>query len=158
MKRIKRSGLTVIGVSRNRGRQIDTRRYYTIPELTKLTGLTRRQVEYWTSLRLIIPNLRTPSMRGGKPATFYSTAEALKILIFSDVKQRGFSLAQIRQLNRNIAANRVRLHDAGTYLLTDGVTVLYARNNNEVVDILKHNRQMLLVPIQEQIERLKKVA
>jgi hypothetical protein len=97
-------------------------------------------------------------MRGGKPATFYSTAEALKILIFSDVKQRGFSLAQIRQLNRNIAANGIRLHDAGTYLLTDGVTVLYARNNNEVVDILKHNRQMLLVPIQEQIERLKKVA
>lgn len=158
MKRMKRSGLTVIGVSRNSGRRITARRHYTIPELTKLTGLTRRQVDYWTTLRLITPTLRTPGIRGGKPATFYSTAEALKILIFSDVKQRGFSLTQIRQLNRNIASNGVQLHDAGTYLLTDGVTILYARNNNEVVDILKNNRQMLLVPIQEQIERLKNVA
>jgi len=143
------------------GNRVDSQKryYYTIPELTKLTGLSRRQIDYWAAMKLITPSLRSPGVRGGgKPASFYSTSEALKVLIFSDVKQRGFSLLQIRQLQRNFDTNDVRLAEAGTYLLTDGVTILYAGSDNEVVDILKHNRQMLLVPIQEQIERLKSVA
>jgi DNA-binding transcriptional MerR regulator len=134
------------------------KRHYTIPELSKLTGLTRRQLDYWASLKLITPALRNPAIRGGKPASFYSASEALRVLIFSDVKTRGFSLLQIRQLQRNFDSNDVRLDEAGTYLLTDGVTILYAKSDHEVIDILKSNRQMLLVPIQEQIERLRRVA
>ena len=134
------------------------KRYYTIPELTKLTGLTRRQLDYWAAQKLITPTLRNPRLRGGQPASFYSTSEALKILIFSDVKRRGFSLVQIRQLQRNFISNGVKLDGAGTYLLTDGVTILYAKSNTEVVDILKSNRQMLLVPIQDQLALLKGVA
>lgn len=132
--------------------------YYTIPELAKITGLSRRQLDYWAAKKLITPSLKNPGVRGGKPASFYTTSEALKILIFSDVKQRGFSLLQIRQLQRNFATNDVRLDEAGTYLLTDGVTIFYANSDNEVVDLLKHNRQMLLVPIHDQMERLKRVA
>ncbi len=155
MKNQIRSPITIIGKSLTRRGK---KGYYTIPQLTKLTGLSRRQIDYWTSMNLITPSLRDPAIRGGKPASFYSTLEALKILIFSDVKKRGFSLLQIRQLQRNFASNNVRLDEAGTYLLTDGVTIFYANDDNEVVDILKSNRQMLLVPIQEQIERLKEVA
>jgi len=158
MKKRKRISLTVVGSELGRHRN-GGKKFYTIPELTKLTGLSRRQVDYWTALRLISPSLRDPDAHGGgKPASFYSTMEALKVLIFSDVKQRGFSLGQIKQLNRNLAVNKVKLDEVGAYLLTDGVTILYASSDNEVVDILKNNRQMLLVPIQEQIERLKQVA
>ena len=157
MSKKKRKPLAVI--RRALGTRAAPKRFYTVPELTKLTGLSRRQVDYWTAMKLITPSFRNPSIRGGgKAASFYSTSEALKVLIFSDVKSRGFSLLQIRQLQRNFASNDVRLDEAGTYLLTDGVTILYAKNDNQVVDILKNNRQMLLVPIQEQIERLKRVA
>jgi hypothetical protein len=45
------------------------------------------------------------------------------------------------------------------YLLTDGYSVYYANSNNEVTDILKHHRQMLLlVPLREQVEKLKAAA
>lgn len=134
------------------------KRYYTIPELTKLTGLSRRQVDYWAANNLITPSLRNSEVRGGKPASFYSASEALKILIFSDLKQRGFSLMQIRQFHRNLAGNGVSLDEAVSYLLTDGVSIFYAKSEGEVIDILKSNRQMLLVPIQEQLERLRRVA
>jgi len=158
MKKKRTIALSFVGPELGKQRN-GTKKYYTIPELTKLTGLSRRQIDYWTSVNLIEPSLRNHAQRGGgKPASFYSTLEALKILIFSDVKQRGFSLTQIRQLNRNIAVNRVKLDQAGAYLLTDGVTILYANSNNEVIDILKNNRQMLLVPIRAQVERLKQVA
>jgi DNA-binding transcriptional MerR regulator len=136
----------------------DAKRYYTISELTKLSGLTRRQIDYWTAQDLIAPSLRNSGVRGGKPASFYSASEALKILVFSDVKQRGFSLMQIRQLHRNLGSNRVRLDEAGSYLLTDGVSIFYARDEGEVIDILKSNGQMLLVPIHDQIKRLRSVA
>ena len=155
MKKTAAAALTVIDRDLSRHGK---KRYYTIPELTKLTGLTRRQLDYWASEKLITPSLKNPRIRGGKPASFYSPTEALKILIFSDVKRRGFSLIQIRQLQRNFVGNGVTLDEAGTYLLTDGVTIFYARSDTEVIDILKNNRQMLLVPIRDQIERLRRVA
>jgi DNA-binding transcriptional MerR regulator len=158
MKKRRRSSLSFVGPELGKHRT-GKKKYYTIPELARLTGLSRRQIDYWTELKLIAPSLKNPDAHGGgKPASFYSTLEALKILVFSDVKQRGFSLAQIRQLNRNVAGNGVKLDEVGAYLITDGVTILYASSDNEVVDILKNNRQMLLVPIHEQIEKLKKVA
>ena len=155
MKRRSTTPLTIIDRDLSRHGK---KRHYTIPELTKLTGLTRRQLDYWASQRLITPSLSNSSVRGGKPASFYSASEALKILIFSDVKRRGFSLVQIRQLQRNFLSNGVRLSEVGTYLVTDGVTILYAKSDTEVIDILKNNRQMLLVPIQDQIARLSSVA
>lgn len=154
-KRSRTRRLAILGATVKRQNE---KRYYTITELTKLTGLSRRQIDYWTAKNLITPTLRNPGVRGGKPASFYSTAEALKILIFSDVKQRGFSLMQIGQLHENFASNDVRLDEVGTYLLTDGLSIFYASNEGEVIDILKNNGQMLLVPIHEQIERLKIVA
>jgi DNA-binding transcriptional MerR regulator len=153
----KRAAAAFTVIDRDLGR-LGKKRYYTIPELTKLTGLTRRQLDYWASKKLIAPSVTNPQQRGGKPASFYSPTEALKILIFSDVKRRGFSLIQIRQLQRNFVGNGVRLDEAGTYLVTDGVTIFYARSDTEVIDILKNNRQMLLVPIRDQIERLSRVA
>lgn len=157
MYKKKKNGITVLGRTLTTKRQSD-KRYYTIRELITLTGLSRRQIDYWAGLKLITPSLRNPRVRGGKPASFYSAQEALKILVFSDVKSRGFSLLQIRQLQRNFITNGVELDEVGTYLLTDGVTIFYAKNDNEVIDILKSNRQMLLVPIQDQMERLKRVA
>ena len=158
MKNNRRDPLSVVRphLTKSRGGKS---KYYTIPELTKLSGLSRRQIDYWAGIELISASLKNSGARGGgKPSSFFSTAEALKVLIFSDVKKRGFSLTQIRQLNRNFVVNDIKLDQAGSYLLTDGITILYANSDNEVIDILKNNRQMLLVPIQEQIERLKIVA
>lgn len=158
MKKKTRTALSIIGPDLS-ARTSKGKRYFTIPELTKLAGLSRRQVDYWVKLDLITPTMQNPRTRGGgKPASFFSRAEALKLLIFSDVNRRGFSVQQIRQLYRNILRSRVRLDEAGSYLLTDSVTILYAKNNSEAIDLLKHNRQMLLIPIQEQLEKLEKVA
>jgi len=53
----------------------------------------------------------------------------------------------------------MRLDNSSGYLLTDGYSVYYAEDNNAVVDILKHHRQMLLlVPIQEQVAKIQEAA
>lgn len=158
MKRKTRTALSIIGPDAS-ARASTAKRYFTIPELTKLSGLSRRQVDYWVKLELITPTIQNARTRGGgKPASFFSRTEALKLLIFSDVNRRGFSVQQIRHLYRNIQHSRVRLDEIGSYLLTDSVTILYAKDNNEAIDLLKHNRQMLLIPLKDQLEKLEQVA
>ena len=80
-------------------------------------------------------------------------------MIICHLKRAGFSLRQIQQVARNLEEHGIRLDASENYLLTDGYSVYYASSDNEAVDILKHHRQMLLlVPVYEQIEKLKRVA
>ena len=80
-------------------------------------------------------------------------------MVIADLKRRGFSLRQIQQVARNLEEHGISLEKSENYLLTDGYSVYYASNNNEVTDILKHHRQMLLlVPMHEQVQRLRLAA
>jgi len=49
--------------------------------------------------------------------------------------------------------------DAHSYLLTDGHSVQVLNGSDEVIDILRHKRQMLLlVSVEDQVKKLKKIA
>ena len=136
-----------------------TENLYTAPELMRLTGMTRKQVTYWARIGLLQPKLRNPKASPGQPGLFYSTVEILKALIICDLRRAGFTPRQVQQVARNLEQQGMRLDESQAYLLTDGYSIYYASNDNEVVDLLKHHRQMLLlVPLQEQIEKLKKAA
>lgn len=135
------------------------KRQYTVPELIGLTGISRKQVDYWTKTQLLSPLMRDTKAVVGRPASFYTAAEVVKAMIIADLKRAGFSLRQIQQVARNLEEHGIGLAKAENYLLTDGFSVYYANSDNEVIDILKHHRQMLLlIPIHEQVEKLRKVA
>jgi len=135
------------------------KRLYTIPELLGLTGMTRKQASYWAQIKLLSPRMRETKARAGSPSSFYSAEEVVKAMIICDLKRAGFSLRQIQQVTRNLEEHSIMLDESEHYLLTDGYSVYYAYSDNEAVDILKHHRQMLLlVPVHEQVEKLKKVA
>jgi DNA-binding transcriptional MerR regulator len=135
------------------------KRLYTVPELLRLTGMTRRQASYWDKTGLLNPTLRRSDAPTGKPSSFYSAADVIKALIVCHLRRSGFTPSQVQQVARNLEEHRIRLDAPETYLLTDGYSVYYAHSDNEVVDIHKHNGQMLLlVPIHEQVEKLRKAA
>lgn len=135
------------------------KRLYTVPELLRLTGMTRKQAAHWAKIGLLNPALRDSTAPTGRPSSFYSAVDVIKALILCDMRRAGFSPRQIQAVARNLEGHGLKLDAPETYLLTDGYSVYYANSNNEVVDILKHNRQMLLlVPIHEQVEKLKQAA
>lgn len=135
------------------------KRLYTVSDLVRVVGISRTQVGYWRRNKLLIPTLQASGARGSNPAYFYSPDDVMRALIFAYLKQRRFSLRQIKQVARNIEKDGVRLDKSGTYLLTDGYSVYYANNDHEAVDVLKHHGQMLLlVPIHEQLEKLRTAA
>jgi len=132
---------------------------YTAPELMQLTGMTRKQVTYWARIGLLKPKLRNPKALPGQPGLFYSAVEIIKALIVCDLRRAGFTPRQVQQVARNLERQGMRLDESKAYLLTDGYSVYYASSDNEVIDLLKHHRQMLLlVPLREQLEKLKKAA
>lgn len=132
---------------------------YTAPELMRLTGMTRKQVGYWAKIGLVAPALHDPLAGTGKPALFYSAAQVVKALIVCELRRAGFTLRQVQLVARNLEEHGLRLDKSEAYLLTDGHSVYYALSDDEVVDVLKHRRQMLLlVPIHEQVAKLREVA
>jgi DNA-binding transcriptional MerR regulator len=134
-------------------------RLYTVSQLTRLSGMTRKQAVYWAHVNLLTPALQVPEARGKNPAYFYSSEEVLRALIFCELKRSGFSLQQIKEVARNLEKDGVRLENAETYLLTDGYSVYYADSDHEVVDILRHHRQLLLlIPVREQVRKLTEAA
>jgi len=135
------------------------KRLYTVPELLRLTGMTRKQATHWAKIGLLSPALRDTKAPTGKPSSFYSAVDVIKALIFCDLRRAGFTPSQVQKVARNLEEHGLRLAAPEPYLLTDGYSVYYANSDNEVVDILRHNRQMLLlIPIHEQVEKLRNAA
>jgi DNA-binding transcriptional MerR regulator len=135
------------------------KRLYTAPELMRLAGMSRKQVSYWAHIGLVAPAFHDPQAVGGRPSLFYSATEVVKAMIICELRRRGFSLRQVQEVAKNLEEREINLYDSQAYLLTDGYSVYYAYDDGGVVDVLKNHRQLLLlVPIHEHVEKLRRVA
>lgn len=130
-----------------------------VSELMRMTGLTRAQVVNLEKTGLVVPKWRKYSdSRPERPEVLYSEKEILKALIISDMRDAKFSLQQVRNAVKNLEAMGFRL-DMRSHLLTDGYDIFVADDEEKVIDVLRNNRQMLLlVSIEDQIQKLQKIA
>jgi DNA-binding transcriptional MerR regulator len=148
------SVLRPVSVRSSRGQR--AQHLYTIAEVMRLASMSRRQVTYWSEIGLLSPALHPT--RALKPAVYFAGTEVLKAMIICDLRRRGLTPKQVQQVANNLQDLNLTLSEDESYLLTDGYSVYYAFSNAEVVDVLKRHRQMLLVPVHEQIARMQEVA
>lgn len=121
----------------------------------KIAKMSRAKLAFYEDTGLIGPAFREYSeSRPLRPAVFYSEKDVLKALIITDMHEAGFTTHQLRAAIANLEDMGFRF-DASSHLLTNGESVYVAATPDAVIDILKRNRQMLLlVSIQDQIERV----
>jgi DNA-binding transcriptional MerR regulator len=131
---------------------------FTIPEIERIANVSRRQVNYWEKIGLLKSTFQNLKSQDGKVSFYFSRVEVIKALIFCEMKNRGFTLHQIKMVARNLLAMNFDLEKSGSYILSDGYSVYLAETDKQVVDILRHARQMILIPIEDQLEKLKKAA
>jgi DNA-binding transcriptional MerR regulator len=121
-----------------------------------LTGLSREKIEYMCTKGFIAEPRRKFSRSRSKLALlFFPVRDVLKALIIADIRAAGFSFQQVRKLAENLEELGVEL-DERAFLLTDGDSIQVADSNEQVVDVLRHKRQMyLLVSLEDQVAKLR---
>ena len=138
---------------------------FTSREVEFLTGLTNRNLQYWDEQGAFIPSLSRPAGRrpgkGGR--RIYSALDVLVLQAVAALKRKGMSFQRIRktlEVLRDEMGIERPFHaalkgDGRMNLLTDGKNFYLCRNDREVVNILKHSGQYLLLPLGELAQDLK---
>ena len=153
-KRSKVKGLQGFQQALELARDLKNRRY-TVPQLRRVTGMSARQVRHWEEIGMLVPCFRDSKARGSQPVSFYSVTDVVRALIIREMTRRGLSLTQVRRVENYLEKKRIRLNESAKYLVTDGETAYYAESAIKVVDILKSENQMLLIPVWEHMTKLR---
>jgi len=75
------------------------KKFYTSREVTSLTGLTARQLQWWDSRRLFTAALGTQRTEaGGFTERRYTPLDVLELQVLADLRRRGFSVPRLRRL------------------------------------------------------------
>ncbi len=138
---------------------------FTSREVEHLTGLSNRNLQYWDEQGVFTPSLNRPAGRGTGPENrrLYSALDVLVLQAVAALKRKGMSFQRIRKtletLRDEMGIERpfhaALRGDGRVNLLTDGKNFYLCRNDRQVVDILKHSGQYLLLPLGELAQDLR---
>ena len=129
---------------------------YTGPQVCKIIGITYRQLDHWTTTKLIKSSLR--NIKGSGHHRTYSFEDILKVKIVKNLRDAGMSLQKIRQA---LAALEKIMGSDSNYsdvtVVSDGQSIYASRDEAEFVDILKKGQAVFGIsigPVKEEVERI----
>jgi DNA-binding transcriptional MerR regulator len=123
-------------------------------EVSKMTGVSLRQLQWWDEQRVV-----SPIQRGHR--RLYHMDELIEVAMITELRRKGISLQKIRKVLKFLKAELGSqyldaLQEGGeVHLLTDGKTLYLESDHSMIVDILKNANQPLIgVCVSDQVERL----
>jgi len=140
-----------------RGRDGTPDRSFTSSEVSRIAGVSLRQLQWWDERKVV-----SPKHSGHKRV--YDPTEVIEVTVIAELRRKGFSLQKIRRVLRflqkemgkrlaDVLANQSDLH-----LLTDGKSIFLEDDESHIIDLLKNARQpMFLVCVTDQARRLDQV-
>ena len=129
---------------------------YTGPQVCKIIGITYRQLDHWTTTKLIKSSLR--NIKGSGHHRTYSFEDILKVKIVKNLRDAGMSLQKIRQALT--ALEKIMGSDSNysdVTVVSDGQSIYASRDEAEFIDILKKGQAVFgisLGPVKEEVERI----
>ncbi len=130
--------------------------HYSSREVAAETGLTARQLQWWDAHGIFasaVPTHKTAA--GGYTERRYTPIELIELKVLADLRRRGISVGQIRQLLTALRTRfKVRLFDAvedggAVTLYVDGHDIYARTNDGTYYNLLENPRQPLLALDQE---------
>ena len=122
----------------------------------KLTGLTKRQIDYWDRIHFIKPSIREASGYGS--IRLYSFTDLVQLKVASTLKDKGLSVQKIRKSINYLKKTfpEVEKPLAEMKLITDGETIFVLTEKKQVIlDTLSKGQIVMSIAIGEIIEELK---
>jgi DNA-binding transcriptional MerR regulator len=132
--------------------RLDLKKNYSSREVASITGLTARQLQWWSAHSLIKPSVPTHRTEaGGFTERRYSPVDLFELLVLADLRRRGLSVHKMRLLVDTLKRRfEARLFDAiggggALTLLTDGQDIYLRTTSGEFFNVLKAPSEPLLV-------------
>ena len=117
-------------------------RSFSTSEVARLTGLTPRQLDHWDRQGFVRPSVG--KARGYGSARRYSFTDVVRLRVAARLRANGVGLARIRRCAEVLARLDPEADLGGARLIVVGSTVLWARSDREVVDLLKDGQLVLV--------------
>lgn len=124
--------------------------------VSKITGLSFRQIDYWDSTHFIKPSVSEASGYGS--VRLYSFNDLIQLKVAKTLMDKGISLQKIRKaityLKKNMTEIKKPLSDLR--FLTDGETIfVLTKDKKEIIDTLKSGQLVFSIALGEIVEGLK---
>jgi DNA-binding transcriptional MerR regulator len=124
---------------------------FSTAQVARLTGLTARQLDHWDREGFLKPSLRQASGYGS--ARRYSFGDVVRLRVAARMRAAGVALARIRRCAEALERLGGETEDlGGVRLIVTGSRVLWARSDEEVVDLLKEGQLVLVFSIGDTVE------
>lgn len=120
---------------------------FTITEVSRIVGITRRRLDYWDKTGLI-----SPSIISKNTGRQYSVQDIIAIGIILRLLKSSLSLQRIRAGFRFIKERAEQL--ATSVILTDGKTIYLYQDDKLLVDTLKKGQAVSSFAVQDLITRV----
>ncbi len=124
-------------------------RSFSTAETARLTGLTARQLDHWDRNGFVRPSAGKASGYGS--ARRYSFADVVRLRVAARLRQNGVGLARIRRCAEALARLDPEADLGKARLLVVGSSVLWARSDREVVDLLNEGQLVLVCSLGEAV-------
>lgn len=107
-------------------------------------GITYRQLDYWARTGLVTPNVR--GAEGSGTQRLYSFRDIMILKVIKKLLDAGVSLQQIRLAVDHLREQGIKDLSQVT-LLSDGVLVYEATNDDEIIDLLHGGQGMFAIAL-----------
>jgi DNA-binding transcriptional MerR regulator len=124
-------------------------RSFSTAEAARLTSLSPRQLDHWDRLGFLRPSLQQASGYGSNRR--YSFADVVRLRVAARLRSHGLGLARIRRCAEALERLDPSADLGGARLMVVGNTVLWARSDREVVDLLRDGQLVLVCSLGEAV-------
>lgn len=127
---------------------------YTGPEVCKITRITYRQLDHWTTSNLIKASIR--SLKGSGFHRIYSFQDIIQIKLVNKLREAGVSLQKIRLAltnMENVLGEDINISDVSVF--SDGKSIYVISDNDQMIDLLKKGQAVFgisLGPVRTEAE------
>ena len=116
---------------------------YRVPEVTKIVGISYRQLDYWARTGLVRPSVK--DAQGSGTQRLYSFQDLAVLKLIKRMLDSGVNLQQIRRAMATL--KELKAPALGTTLVSDGNRIYQVESPEAVVDLLASGQGVFAIAV-----------
>ena len=116
---------------------------FRVPEVTRIVGISYRQLDYWARTELVTPSIR--DAKGSGTQRLYSFQDLVALRVIKRLLDAGVSLQRVRKAVDYL--QDLEEPASGVTLFSDGKGVYQAHSPEAVIDLLNRGQGVFAIAV-----------